>query len=324
MKNSLKMRFPIVVVLACLLTGCANRVLFTTQTSLGLDVSGTTQIPNKVSFSYNRFEAALVPRKTNGQAHSVYGGLDADVSFFKGHTIKQTFATGKAAMIATGADTSELDHDRETVKSNAQLVFLTATTFGLHLAAGGKEMSPNLLVGFRRSEAALVPVPDPAHEVRSVYADILINTTTNGGASITTNFSTVGGVRIKQAFATGRAAEAVAATDAAQQKLHEASGIAGTAKSLRRLNAEAQDLVDKISSQLDRLNDNRLPQAVEAMRQANLFEAGDFANAMSIPPRDLCRQIKQALARKTSGAFSDPTTVQQLKDSLARLEQISN
>src|SRR5688572_17964276 len=86
----------------CLATGCKSRVVFTTQTSFGLDVSGTAQLPNKVSFSYNRFEAAIVPRKTNGEAHSVYGGLDADMKFFGGHTIKQTFATGKAAMLATG------------------------------------------------------------------------------------------------------------------------------------------------------------------------------------------------------------------------------
>src|SRR5688572_23363059 len=89
--------------------GCKSRVVFTTHTSLGLDVSGTAQMPNKVSLSYNRFEAAIVPRKTNGEAHAVYGGLDADLKFFGGHTIKQTFATGKAAMLATGAKTNGVD-----------------------------------------------------------------------------------------------------------------------------------------------------------------------------------------------------------------------
>jgi len=210
-----------------LVAGCRNRVVFTTQTSLGLDVSGTAQLPNKVSMSYNRFEVALVPRKTNGEAHAVYGGLDADVKFFAGHTIKQTFATGKAAMLATGAPTNGVDFPgARKVSSDHPLVFLTATTFGLHLTAGEKEMSPNLLLGYRRSEAAVIPVPEPAQEVRSVYADILINSSVNtNNTSITTNFSALRGVRIKQSFATGRAADALAGTSAVQAKLANAASL---------------------------------------------------------------------------------------------------
>ena len=204
---------PALFVILCLAVGCKSRVVFTTQTSLGLDVSGTAQWPNKVSFSYNRFEGAIVPRKTNGEAHSVYGGMDADINFFSGHTIKQTFATGKAAMLVSGADTNGVDFPgTESGGKDHPLVFLTATTFGLHLTAGEKEMSPNLLLGYRRSEAAVIPVPEPAQEVRSVYADILINSSTDTNATaITTNFSALRGVRIKQSFATGRAADALAA-----------------------------------------------------------------------------------------------------------------
>lgn len=172
-----KIIIPLFATALCLTMGCQSRVIFTTQTSLGLDVSGTAQVPNKVSFSYNRFEGSIVPRKTNGEAHSVYGGLDADMSFFDGSTIKQTFATGKAAMLATEASTNGVDFPgATTVNKNSSLIFLTATTFGLHLTAGEKQMSPNLLRGYRRSEAAVIPVPDPSEEVRSVYADILINT----------------------------------------------------------------------------------------------------------------------------------------------------
>ena len=320
----MKTAIPILALSAALLAGCANRVIFTTQTSLGLDVSGTAQMPNKVSLSYNRFEGSIVPRKANGEAHSVYGGLDADITFFNGHTIKQTFATGKAAMIATGAQTKDADGKASKAAINdAPLIFLTATTFGLHLAAGEKEMSPNMLLGFRRSEAAVIPVPDPAQEVRSVYADILINSTTNA-SGITTNFSTLGGVRIRQGFATGRAAEAKAATEEVQQKLHQAAGIEETKQSMRHLKAEAQDVVEKIGVELDRLNDNRLAQALSALKDAKVFDPGDFPNSATTPPRDLSRGIKQALGRKISGEFSDPVTVQELKTALAKLKQINN
>lgn len=158
---------PLLAAAVCFTAGCKSRVIFTTQTSMGLDVSGTAQMPNKVSFSYNRFEGAIVPRKTNGEAHSVYGGMDADMSFFGGHTIKQTFATGKAAMLATRADTNGVDFPGgQSVAGDHPLIFLTATTFGLHLTVGEKEMSPNMLLGYRRSEAAVIPVPEPAQEVQ--------------------------------------------------------------------------------------------------------------------------------------------------------------
>src|SRR5262245_54267211 len=88
-----------------LLVGCKHRLIFTTQTSIGLDISGTANYPNKVSLSYNRYEGAIVPRKTGegNDAHSVYGGLDADMAFGipPKYMIKQIFATGRAAELAT-------------------------------------------------------------------------------------------------------------------------------------------------------------------------------------------------------------------------------
>lgn len=226
-----------------LLAGCKSRVVFTTHTSLGLDVSGTAQMPNKVSFSYNRFEGAIVPRKTNGEAHSVYGGMDADMKFFGGHTIKQTFATGKAAMLATGAKTNGVDFPgSRTVQGDHPLVFLTATTFGLHLTAGESEMSPNMLLGYRRSEAAVIPVPEPGQEVRSVYADILINSAAETNSNnITTNFSALRGVRIKQSFATGRAADALAETNKeVRANLAQAAGVASVSDFRKKATVENQ------------------------------------------------------------------------------------
>ena len=96
----------------------------------------------------------------------------------------------------------------------------------MDLSAGEQNMSPSLLLGFRRSEATFVPVPDPAQEVRSVYADILINTSENtNAAEITTNFSALSGVRIKQSFATGLAAESLATTPAVRAALDAAANL---------------------------------------------------------------------------------------------------
>ena len=59
-----------------------------------------------------------------------------------------------------------------------------------------------------------------------MYADILINSSENKTSnSITTNFSTLNGVRIKQSFATGLAAEALAEDKSVKAALREAANI---------------------------------------------------------------------------------------------------
>lgn len=206
-----------------LTAGCkSNRLVFVTQSSIGMDVSGTAQMPNKVSFSYDRYEAAIVPRKSDGEAHSVFGGMDADMTWYGSHAIKQTFATGEAAKIATLADSQKLAPTK--VADTASLIFLTATTYGLNLSAGEQAMPPNLLVGYRRTEAAVIPVPDPDQEARSVYADIHINSSGKTNP-VTTNFSTLGGVRIVQSFGTGAAANALARTRTVREKLSSAASL---------------------------------------------------------------------------------------------------
>lgn len=268
--------------LGVLLTGCANRLVFTTQTSLGLDVSGTAQVPNKVSLSYNRYEAAIVPRKTNGDAHSVYGGLDADISFIKGSTIQQTFTTGEAAKLATGSGTAPTNSSGTANTDAAPLIFVTGTTFGLHLTAGEQELAPNLLMGYRRSEATVIPVPDAAQEVRPVYADILINTKdnpslgkTNGTATpITTNFPAVSGTRIKQSFATGTAAINLAKDAGVQETLSKAAGT--TANTLARLRVKSAELAKEVSLEVSRLTADQLDKGGEALVGSGLAKASEL------------------------------------------------
>src|SRR6266853_2803628 len=263
-----------------LLCGCQHRLVFTTQTSIGLDVSGTVNYPNKVSLSYNRYEGAIVPRKTGrgNDAHSVYGALDADMAFGlpPRYSIKQIFATGEAAKLATVPDhedapppEQQADSAPGGVKSEAKpgktkikisessnkpanhqagemsapqvdslkpypLVFFTATTFGLHITAGEKELSPNALLGYRRSECSVIPIYDSSREVRSVFADITIrNVATESDAaspgergtnsvSASVPASRLGGVRMRQSFATGAAAESFVTSQVIRQKLRKA------------------------------------------------------------------------------------------------------
>lgn len=273
-----------------LATGCSNKVVFATHTSLGLDVSGTAEIPDHVSFSYAREEAAIVPRKSDGEAHSVFGGIDSDISWWHGSIIKQTFATGEAAKIATREDArtatgspSKTSTNRTTDKTTKPLVFVTGTTFGLQLSAGEGQVQPKLVMGYRRGEGAYIPVPDPNEEVRSVYADLLINTksrTTGDGQdspalTITTNFPTVSGVRIKQSFATGRAAENLAKRSDVQARLNAAAGTAMGA--LERLKERSVELDRSITLAVAGLSEAQLDQGGDALRAAGLIDDAGLA-----------------------------------------------
>jgi hypothetical protein len=285
-----KIIIPLLAAAVCSTAGCANRVVFVTHSSVGLDVSGTAQLPNKVSFSFERYEAAIVPRKTNGEAHSVFGGMDADMTWFRGHTIKQTFATGEAARLAAGG-TSD-NPVNTTNRDTAPLIFLTATTYGLNLSAGEQSMSPNLLLGYRRTEASVIPVPDSAQEVRSVYADILINSATNTDSSvITTNFSALAGVRIKQSFATGKAADALAKTNKeVRENLAAAAGVVSISDFRKKAVVENQ-IGEKLSAlssdkqkQLFTWADKTFPQ--KGGGQLASQNAGFFQNSF-LPDLDL-------------------------------------
>ncbi len=287
-------------------TGCAKRLVFATQTSLGLDVSGTAQVPNKVSFSHNRYEAAIVPRKTNGEAHSVYGGLNADINFFDGSTIQQTFATGKAAELATGSSDMPGKLPETSNKNTDPLIFMTGTTFGLHLTAGETELAPSLLMGYRRSEATVIPVPDPAQEVRPVYADILINTKnratqgnpSNGAQSITTEFPSGSGVRIKQSFATGAAAINLAADSGVQEKLSKAAGTAANA--LARLREKSAGLVREVALEVNRLSEAQLNNGGQAMVTAGLIRETELPSFSQASSFDKARLLRECVLRRTT------------------------
>lgn len=319
--NLHSLRPGIVSALAMLLLGgCAKPVVFSTHTSIGLDVSGTAQYPNKVSFSYNRQEAALVPRQTNGAAHSVFGGLDSDISFWKGSVIKQTFATGEAAKIATGGGDGK--NNTSTNPATGSLVFFAGTTFGLHLTTGESQMSPNLLMGYRRAEAAYIPVPDPGQEVRSVYADVLINTKSRDDVSegepalvITTNFPTISGVRIKQSFATGRAAENLASSIDVQAKLNAAAGTAVGA--IERSRARARALQRDITLEVSRLKESQLDAGGDAMKGAGLADDAGLAEFKQASAFD-----KSRLLRDIARDLESETQVMQLEKYLVLLRDI--
>jgi hypothetical protein len=254
-------KLPLLGLLALLSlgSGCSRRMIFVTHSSLGLNVSGTAQMPNKVAFDYSRYEATLVPRKTNGEAQPVFGGLDADVNFWRGnHIIREAFATGDAADIASGAknfsDTSACPPEGTGGTPSRSLFFMSGTTYGLHINLGEQATPPNLVLGYQRHTATIIPVQSPEQKAGSVYADVSINTTepeavANGNVTGLTNapaaFSNLKGTRIRQFFATGLAAKKLAEETPVRKELRALAGTESTKEFLGEMDQQGK-IIEKI------------------------------------------------------------------------------
>ena len=129
--------------------GLANHLFFGTRSSIGLEASGTSALPNHVSLSYSRYEGAYVPGKSDGsgEGHSVFGGMESDVKFWSGDfVISQTFATGEAAILATmPKDSTYTPTENELLPESRKpepLLFTTQTTYGLDLRVGDTSIRP--------------------------------------------------------------------------------------------------------------------------------------------------------------------------------------
>jgi hypothetical protein len=241
-----RLSFPLALLAVGALAGCQSKNLFfATESRWGLNVAGSSTAPSSVSLDYHRGEVAVIPKNNAGSTFSVYGGSDNDFSWGNGLALSQTFATGEAAVIATGG----AKPDRTTLKQTGPVFFATGTTFGLNLRLlAAESAAPGLIAGYRRDEMVIIPTGEGATEASPVYADISIiqlpSATPAGAAQRFPGREPViaGGVRIKQQFATGAAALKVAANPWAKAKLDQAAGVTAATTALVDRTKYAQKL----------------------------------------------------------------------------------
>ncbi len=194
--------------LVALCPGCASNLYFGTSTSVGLSVVGTGKIPTKVSFAHDRTETAIVPVDAAGKVHSTFAALDSEWTWMNGFIIKQQFATGRAADIAAQSSfvAAEGNFQPEKITAEKPILFITSSKLGIAIDFGETPQSPaSLLVGYRRHEGTLMPDARGKQALDSVYADISIISDAKDLPPDTPG-PRLGGVRIKQRFATGVAA----------------------------------------------------------------------------------------------------------------------
>ncbi len=95
---------PAALLALALLPACqSDRLIFTTYTKFGVDLSATNGTTTGLMFGYKRFEGALVPvdmsmaTGADTDLMPVFAALDLTNSWFNGIRLVQVFATGTAA-----------------------------------------------------------------------------------------------------------------------------------------------------------------------------------------------------------------------------------
>ncbi|RJF95744.1 hypothetical protein [Noviherbaspirillum saxi] len=184
--------------LILLIAGCAtkpNHVIFVTKTSLGLDVDTT---PPVASLAYDRVEGYIGPRYENGLVPPVAASFSTNGEIF-GRQIKQVYATGNAARIATdsGKLLSPVVDDYNS--KHEVMHFGTGTVLGIKFGFSPTGVE-SFTIGYKRKEYSVIPMT-PAG-----LPSVLANLDSNAQAKALDKTE----LGIEQYFATGRAADQLA------------------------------------------------------------------------------------------------------------------
>ncbi|MBV1878462.1 MAG: hypothetical protein KUG79_12525 [Pseudomonadales bacterium] len=230
-------RTAAIITAIILLSGCkANSLYYASQAHLGVDLSGNATAPTNFSVSGNTAELSIVPAKSDGSSHTLYGGLKANLKYLEfpaGNKIGQHFTTGEAAVCAIYIEHPKvLEHYKElcikidkverpgakavvTKKRDLALVVANRSLIGLDVHFGeGESIGSNF--GYKRLVLAAVPVTNSSHEVGSVYVDINVDSLTGKKDCEAKSepekilCSVEGGLKINQTIATGDAAKLMA------------------------------------------------------------------------------------------------------------------
>jgi hypothetical protein len=190
------------------LGGCASpdHVLFVTKTSIGIDFDSK---PATASLAYDRIEGYVAPRYANGEIPPVVASVKSDGKIFN-PTIRQVYATGDAAVIATSGKVS--GRSRPMQGARELMFFGTTTTTGVKVGFTAS-LPDSFIFGFKRKEFSYIPLATigSGADAYDVYPSVLasIDTAANVSADGKTDSTSLTN---SQFFATGKAARQLAAT----------------------------------------------------------------------------------------------------------------
>lgn len=279
--------------------GCAStdKVLFVTSTSIGINVDNA---PPTASIAYDRTEGFIGPRYPNGGIPAVVASIKTGGSVFD-PKIRQVYATGGAAMAATG-DSRPDALPMEGSRDDTRLVFFgTTTTLGLKASFSEKPIPDSVVIGYKRKEFSVIPIATrtvngkTSHVYPSVFGSI--------DSTIESRSLDNTGLSVQQFFATGTAAEALAASEAgAVLKRVAIHAMTDT------LTAEERQTALNDAKKLSGETDAAIEDIVRAVSVGDRIDAAKLA-----------RLIDGANARQpnsASPAWKSATTAEELRDKL--------
>lgn len=193
----------IIVLAASACTG-PEKAVFVTTTKIGIDADITTR---SVSIGYDRHEGFVGPVYDNGSIPPVIGEIESNLAPFLPE-IRQSYATGKAALIASGDE--EIDPDAGKLEGERRAMFFgTSTNIGFK-AVFAADTPESVNLGYKRKEYSVIPIikNEDGDSYGSVYADIKMNLAAPNINE--TKFD------LKQKISTGRAAEYLAKKDSSK------------------------------------------------------------------------------------------------------------
>jgi hypothetical protein len=292
------------------LCGCAtprDAAFFVTKSSTSIVDADTT--PATLSLGYDRIEGYAGPRFTDGSVFPVASAIESRGSGIN-REIRQVFVAGKAALIATAGTAAEGRPQMEprpekpslaaTVETKTQppatedtsgkvMLFGTGTTIGVKLGfAEGTPIPNSFTLGYRRKEAAVIPVAQGLLETSALgsIGNQTETTAAAGAARSTTGFD------VQQFFATGNAAENLAALGSIKSRFADTAEKAiGNVEMFRLEEAkQGRHALDTLVCA------NRIADAAVMDRVFNNAEDLQLFNKLSFMPR--IRATNDAMARR--------------------------
>ncbi len=272
---------------AATLEGCTSlkeNVVFVTKTSLGIDFDGT---PPAASIAYDRTEGYFGPRYENGAVPPVVAKISSDGGIFD-RNVKQYYATGTASNLLTG---SSAKTSATSLKGDAKPMFFgTSTTLGIKIGFT-TTLPDSFTFGYRRKEASLIPlghITDSSSGtpvVKHAYPSVIGVFTTDTKAK-TPSDSSFG---LSQFFATGTAAEALAADTGLQRQFKQfAKDAVGEFKDAER---DQQKIVLSLLTCFTRLDNAHVHKVLQNAEDMRLFPPNAFnvINAMAAKDKQTAR-----------------------------------
>jgi len=279
---------PAALTAALMLGGCASvdtHATFVTKTAIALvDVDSA---PSGVSFGYERTEGYLGPRLKDGSAVPVFGFIRTNGSLL-GRSLQQVYATGCAAEVVAEAKPAESGSEPSACtqaplkdEKTRPMLFATSTTLGVGFTLGEGNV-PSLTLGYRRKEASVIPVdPGAMPSVLATHGNEVQADLADGKAK-----SDIG---VTQFFATGRAANALAANKEVVKLFREGadSALGAYRQQERQQSLHALTTLGCLSA----LKDERLPAVWRNAEALGLLPADTDAAALD--------KVGSAKARET-------------------------